>query len=101
DKGELIIPAQYDDLGWSKGMPMIINNVLGYKVGNLWGLINIKNKKEIAPAYAVVYPANDRLLIASKLNRHNNNMYFGLISTEGETILSFKYYSLAYHEGCL
>lgn len=101
EKGELVIPVQYDDLGWSKGAPLVVNNVLGYKRGRLWGLINVKNKKLVNPSFTSVYPANDRLLIASKLSPHNNNLLFGAIHTDGSTAISFRYYSLSLHNNHL
>ena len=45
EKGDLIIPAIYDDLGWTKGSFAVINEVLGYKQNNNWGLLALNNKK--------------------------------------------------------
>ncbi|MGK7395822.1 MAG: WG repeat-containing protein [Candidatus Cyclobacteriaceae bacterium M3_2C_046] len=93
-KGELVIPVQYDDLGWSKGLPMVINNVVGYKKDNLWGLINIKNEKIVDPIFATITPFNQKYIIASKLGRYSNDLFFGIIDTNGNTQVSFKYNNL-------
>ncbi len=94
DKGELLIPALYDDLGWSKGFPEVLENVLGYKKGHLWGLINIKNQKIADPVYATVYPGNHQNIIASRFNQYNNEILYGMIDLKGNTLISFKYYTL-------
>jgi hypothetical protein len=40
DKGKVIIPPIYDDLGWSEGGTSVVEDVIGYKMGELWGLIS-------------------------------------------------------------
>ncbi|MTI29512.1 WG repeat-containing protein, partial [Xanthovirga aplysinae] len=44
-EGEVVIPAQYDDLGWPNSPFQIMENILGYKEGKKWGLINTQNKQ--------------------------------------------------------
>src|SRR5688500_13269410 len=45
EQGEILIPAQYDGMGWSNGQFSIINNVTGYRSGDRWGLINLENNR--------------------------------------------------------
>src|SRR5688500_5233849 len=40
-KGEIIIPALYDGLGWSNGTFSMTENVTGYLIGGKWGLLNL------------------------------------------------------------
>ena len=42
---KVIIPAEYDDLGWSIGEFHPLDDVLGYKENGRWGLITLENKK--------------------------------------------------------
>lgn len=95
DKGNLVIPAMYDDLGWSKGSASAVNNVIGFKKGHLWGLISVKNQKIVEPAFAGLYPAGDAF-IASKLSPHSNEVLYGLVGKTGKTLISFKYYTLEF-----
>jgi hypothetical protein len=97
EKGEQVIPAMYDDLGWSKGYPEVFNNVLGYKNGHLWGLINIKNQKIVDPVYAAIYPAGKKSIIASRFNQSGNEVSYGMIDVKGKTLVSFNYYTLDHH----
>lgn len=100
-KGELIIPAKYDDIGWSEGIPRVVNNVVGYKKNELWGLISIKNQKIVAPSYIAVFPIQNDRIIAAKIGRFNNELEYGVIDTKGKTLISFKYHSLAFDEKIL
>ena len=43
--GKVVIPAQYDGIGWSNGKFSIIENVTGFRIGQGWGLINLSNQK--------------------------------------------------------
>ena len=45
NRGKVIIPAEYEDLGWSEGEAEVIADVIGYKENNRWGLIKINNTK--------------------------------------------------------
>lgn len=94
DKGTLVIPAKYDDLGWSQGGVKVINNIIGYKENNSWGLINTKNKRITAPIYSKVIPFNDELIIAAKRSSRINQSSFGVVNIKGKGVIPFKYLSL-------
>lgn len=98
ENGKVIIPVAYDDLGWSQGLPQVFHKVIGYRDGNLWGLIGIKNKKICEPRYVTLAPFADKLLIAAAYTQENpRKVRYGLINTKGEQELSFRYYSLSQH----
>src|SRR5687768_6640537 len=39
--GDVLIPAEYDYLGWSNNTFSVIENVTGYRLHDQWGLINL------------------------------------------------------------
>lgn len=98
-KGNVAIPAVHDDLGWSKGDPVAVNEVIGFKKGSLWGLISVRNQKIVEPIFAALYPAGEEL-IASKFSPYSNEVKYGIISSSGKTLASFKYYTLEYDGSC-
>ncbi len=91
--GKMIIPAIYDDLGWSKGLPQVFHKVLGYKENGYWGLINTKNQKITPPLFTSLQPFHDKLIIAGRKTT-GKPAYFGLINHKGEQELEFRYHSL-------
>jgi hypothetical protein len=36
-KGETVIPAQYQKLGWSNGSPEVIDDLIGFREKGNWG----------------------------------------------------------------
>ena len=98
EKGKLIIPVQYEDLGWSKGIPFFVNNVMGFKKNNLWGLINIKNQRVANPNYTSLIPVDNKYILASKYGKFNNQLEYGILNTKGKVLVSFKYHSIKYHK---
>lgn len=97
EDGNVIIPVAYDDLGWSQGLPEVFHKVIGYRENKLWGLIGIKNKIISEPRYTEVIPFVDKLLIASITSSEKSDIRYGLINTDGEQELSFRYCSLIRH----
>jgi len=94
EKGDLIIPTQYDDLGWTQSNILVIDDVLGYRRGNFWGLLNLKNEKISEAVYTSLQPFNQKYIIAGRLGKFSNHNYFGVIKTNGQTSIPFKYYTL-------
>jgi hypothetical protein len=93
-KGKVIIPPVYDDLGWSEGGAAVVEDVIGYKMGELWGLINTRNVKITPANFIRIIPYYDNLLIASKHDSYKLNEIYGLVTFSGKTILDFKYSQL-------
>ncbi len=91
EKGEIIIPAEHDDLGWSKGESEVLNHVIGFKKDGKWGLLNTKNQKIIPAEYYDLYPYNDENLICSRKIMGELNPVYGIISVKGKVILDFEY----------
>ena len=91
--GDVIIPAKYEDLGWSKGFPLFSNNVIGYKKKGKWGLITSENKVVTPPRYHSLVPSNN-YIIASVKPKINSDVKFGVINQKGKLIIPFTYSEL-------
>lgn len=85
----VVVPAMYDDLGWSVGAFQPMEEVVGYKEDGLWGLMTLKNKKISAPLYQNLYPLSKNQIVASKPNGHQE--IYGIIDMDGQTLLNFEY----------
>ena len=92
-QGDIIIPAQYDDIGWSKGRLQVINNVIGFKKNNLWGLITTKNKIIQQPIFLSLYAVGE-YVVAGKKGAYNNVLQYGLLDSHGKVLVAFKYAQL-------
>jgi hypothetical protein len=88
-QGQVIIPAEYEALGWSEGGFKILNNVVGYKVSGSWGIVDINNHVLTQAEYSSLIPAEGNLLVAYKKTptRH----VAGCIDTTGKVIIPFQY----------
>lgn len=89
--GDIVIPVEYDDLGWSDHHQQLLGNVIGYKRNGLWGLINLKNERLSTPSYIDLVPFDDHLIIGAKKRLYNKEIVYGLINTKGKIQLEFKY----------
>jgi len=92
-KGKELIPAEYDEIGWSDGQTMVLDGIIGFKVDEYWGLINLKNSKLTAPKFEDLIPGN-KSIIASVPDSYKLNNLFGLINHSGKTLINFKYNSI-------
>jgi len=99
ERERVVIPAQYQDLGWSSGALVLVDGVLGYKENGLWGLINLKNKKIISPHYSYVLPFRDNLVIVAKYDHATKQDLFGIIDAKGHEVLALDFLDLkAYNQ---
>lgn len=94
NNGNILIPAQYEELGWSQGDFEIVNNVLGYRSNNMWGLISLNNEVVTQASYTQLYPGSRSLFIAAMKGKLSQRDFLGVISAEGKTVLPFKYASV-------
>ncbi|MEP6735808.1 MAG: WG repeat-containing protein [Chryseolinea sp.] len=91
DQGKVLIPAKYEALGWSTGKLTVVNNVVGYKVGGYWGLINLDNHQITKAIYEELVPAEGDLFVARKKSNLSLRLVAGCINTSGKEILDFQY----------
>ena len=95
DKGNELIPAVHDRLGWTNGTTDVIEGVIGYARGERWGLISVKNSIITEPVYSQIYPHKNGLLIASKNSDYSDRPLFGVLDAKGSAKLGFQYHSLS------
>lgn len=93
-KGRVLIPAEYDDLGWTNGGTQLIENVIGFKKGGLWGVLNTKNEKVTDPIYTSLTKFNENWIVASKKLSFNSNIVYGVIDAKGNAEIPFQYHKL-------
>ena len=44
EEGRVLLPATFEALGWSDGSFSVIGQVTGYKLGDRWGIVNLKKE---------------------------------------------------------
>jgi hypothetical protein len=91
EQGSVLIPAQYDAIGWSNGQFSLVNNVTGYRSHGQWGLINIQNNRITKPAYVDLSPGEGSLLVARKKIHGTVRIQTGCINTAGKEVIPFQY----------
>lgn len=94
EDGNVLIPALYDDIGWSDGNMEVSSNVIGFRDGKNWGLINVSNKI-VAPAkYSTLFKANEQVIIAAKKGQFSQRDFYGLIDYNGLQVKGFLFTEL-------
>jgi hypothetical protein len=90
-KGEILIPASYEAIGWSDGSFSVVQNVTGFKLRGEWGVINLNNHKVTKAEYAELSPASTSLLTARKKFPNSFRLLAGVINTSGKILIPFLY----------
>jgi len=94
DEGNVLIPAEYDHIGWSRGELIPVNNTIGYRIAGKWGLISLKNQRITQAEFSRLYHTKGGVLVAGRKGKVTQHDFLGLISTQGKEILPFKYTSV-------
>lgn len=93
-EGNVLIPAEYDGLGWSSEHNEPVDGVIGYRLASAWGLITIGNKQITGCDYSKLYPANSQVFLAARRGRISGYDFLGAINSEGKVVLPFRYASV-------
>lgn len=96
-KGRVLIPPEYEDLGWTSGGAKLLENVIGFKKDGLWGILNTKNEKITEPVYTSLTRFNENWIVASKKLPYNSSIVYGVINAKGNAEIAFHYHSLLVH----
>ncbi len=97
--GAEVVPAVYDDLGWTNDEP-VASEVFGYSENHRWGLMNSRGKKLTEPTYYGVYPfESEGLYKVGVTGKFTNDLRFGLVDERGKLALSCHYFSLESSKG--
>jgi hypothetical protein len=94
-KGEVIIPAQYEKLGWSDGKFSVVENVIGYQLKGNWGLITIDNEKITKAEFTDLSPGQGSVIVARKKIENSVKVLTGCINTSGKIVVPFQYDGLS------
>lgn len=100
-KGRVLIPPEYEDLGWTNGGTQLLENVIGFKKDGLWGILNTKNEKITEPVYTSLTRFNEDWIVASKKLPYNSSIVFGVINAKGHAEVDFQYHRLFIHNAHL
>lgn len=99
-EGHIVIPAQFDALGWSDGsLTLLDNRITGYALGHQWGLLSIDNKRITRATYHVLLPTDSHVLIAGAVSDVSFRTSYGTIDLFGKTIIPFIYDGLRISSG--
>lgn len=91
EEGDVLIPAIYEAIGWSNGKLSIIDKVVGYQLGGLWGLIQTSNRIVTPAEYIDLRPAEASFILAQKKSLLSQRPSFGVLTTSGKTVIPFLY----------
>ena len=90
EEGKVLLPATFEALGWSDGSFSVIGQITGYKLGDRWGIINLK-KEFITKAEfeSIQYSGGDRIITFKKIGPTTSR--FGCLNLSGKITVPFKY----------
>ena len=100
-KGRVLIPPEYEDLGWTNGGTRLLENVIGFKKGELWGVLNTKNERITEPIYTSLTRFNENWIVASKKMSYNSSIVYGIINAKGNAEVAFEYHGIIVHNDLL
>src|SRR5262245_57874344 len=93
DRGQVVIPAVYEAIGWSDGSVSVIERVTGYKKNCMWVLIDLDNKHVTKASFSGLIPGEGNILVAFKHSHLSLRFATGCIDTTGKEIIPFQYES--------
>ncbi len=89
--GEVLIPPQYEAIGWSDGTFEVINNVIGARQNEKWALIDLEGRKVSLHRYARLTPYLENLFIVSERESNSILANFGVINAKGKSVIDMSY----------
>jgi hypothetical protein len=92
--GQVTVPPVYEKLGWSSGNNEVFEGLIGYKKGNSWGLITVRNKSITDQKFYSLAPFKEGYIKGSIKGKFSNHLFYGLLDTKGKTVVSFNYFEL-------
>lgn len=94
NNGATLIPAVYEQLGWSNGNYEPIADLIGFKKNGSWGLISLKNKIVLEAEFTALIPVEGGFFKATKPSTGGASPLSGLLSQQGKVIIGFQYDSI-------
>ncbi|WP_339811850.1 WG repeat-containing protein [uncultured Imperialibacter sp.] len=94
DQGKILIPAKYEDIGWSNGGVDPLSSTIGYKSNGFWGLSSLNDQQITKAVYRDLSPMSNGFLKASRTDSFEHFLYFGVLDTKGTALVGFQYYDI-------
>jgi len=89
-RGNVVLPASFEALGWSDRSFSMAGEVTGYKRGDRWGLINLKKEFITSADYdELTYSGGDRVVARKKIDAIHYKL--GCINLQGNVTVPFLY----------
>lgn len=92
--GTVIVPAVYDQLGWSDGSNKVFEDAIGFRRNGLWGLVSVRNRILVENKFFSITPLGTKHIKASVKGRFSNQLFYGLLEADGDILISFNYSDL-------
>ncbi len=93
-QGKVLIPAKYEDIGWSNGNIDPLSSTIGYKLNGFWGLTSLSDQPITKAVYRDLVPIGNGLLKASRSDSFEHFLYFGILDSKGNAVIGFQYYDI-------
>lgn len=93
--GQVTVPPVYEKLGWSSGNKDVFEGLIGYKRGNSWGLITVRNKALTGQKFYSLEPFTTGYIKGSIKGKFSNHLFYGLLDAKGKTVVNFNYFELS------
>lgn len=92
---QIVIPPTFDDIGWSnQSSELVIDGVIGYKINNKWGLIDLEQNRIVQEQYSILLPFADKKIIVGKRKKTSILYDYGVINSNGKFIIDLQYQRL-------
>jgi hypothetical protein len=96
ERGQVLVPASFESLGWSDGSFSVIGNITGYRIGEHWGILNLKSEFITKADFeSLVYGGADNIIARKKINPVQSKT--GCINLRGEVKIPFQYEGITIH----
>lgn len=92
--GAVAIPAVHEELGWTNKEKKVFQEAIGFRRGEFWGLISVKNKRLSEARFYSLAPFDSVYIKAAVKKDFSNQLYYGLLDEKGKVRLRFNYFSL-------
>jgi len=94
ERGEILIPARFEELGWSSGGKAVVSHRIGYRQNGKWGLISTGNRIITKAEFNELQPAGEQYFIAKRTDVSLRFVPSGIIGENGETVVPFAYLNI-------
>lgn len=92
--GQVVVAATFEALGWSDGSFSVVESVTGFRSGNAWGLLHLKNNI-LHPAQFTELTLHGAYLNARKFTPEGWRS--GILNLQGKTVIAFIYDHIRLH----